>query len=174
MKERGQSLVPPEEHADFRFTVYLLFCVVLLFGVLNMTGCRKKDQTAVLTFNVENEEFSEAEISIDGISLGRMEQTIIKTNGELYINGELTATLPPQSPQIGKEDTYSGVLDSVTTKSGRHAIVISITGGKRLDISADISPGYHLITFFPSDGTLKWDNQTVKAIPGTTVTIPAK
>ena len=54
------------------------------------------------------QEFSDAEISLDGKSAGRMEQTIIKSDGNLYINEQFAATLPPGSPQIGKEDTCWG------------------------------------------------------------------
>ncbi len=174
MRSAGYSDTVSKNSVPLRPVVCIFICTVLLFGGFSTSGCRKRDNTAVLTFNVEDREFSEAEVLIDETPLGRLEQTIIKTNGELYINGQLTATLPPESPQVGKEDTYSGVMDSVTIKSGKHSIVFSAPGGKRLDISADVSPGYHLLTLAPSDGTLKWDNTTVKAVPGTTVTIPSR
>jgi hypothetical protein len=154
------------------FTIIL--CLVLAQAVLLFTGgCTPKDNSARITFNVEGQEFSDAEISINGMPAGRMEQTIIKSNGELYVNGQLFATLPPGSPHIGKENICSGVLDSITLKAGNHTISLS-SEGKSLQITAVVSPGYHLVTYSSARGTIKWDNETVKAIPGTTVTIKGK
>ena len=85
---------------DKRRTFTIILCIVPALAVLLFAGgCKPKDNTARITFNVEGQEFSDAEISIDNKSAGRMEQTIIKPNGELYINGQLSATLPPGSPQ---------------------------------------------------------------------------
>jgi hypothetical protein len=152
------------------FTVIL--CIVPALAVLFFTGgCKPKDNTARITFNVEGQEFSDAELSIDNKSAGRMEQTIIKTDGELFINGQLAATLPPGSPQIGKEDACSGVLDSITLKAGDHTISLYSSEGKTLQIAANVSQGYHLVTYSSARETIKWDNETVKVIPGTPVTI---
>ncbi len=150
-------------------------CCIMTLTVLFFTGgCKEKDRTAHITFNVEDQEFSNAEISIDGTSMGRMEQTLIKTNGELYINGQFVTNLPPKSPEIGKEDIYSGVLDSIRLKSGKHTISIVSQKGKQLQIETDVSPGYHLITYSPGEEIIKWDKEIVKAAPGTTVTIKRK
>ena len=149
-------------------------CMATLTLLFFSGGCKQKGNTAHITFNVEDREFSDAEISIDGISVGPMEQTIIKTNGQLYINGQFTANLPSTSPEIGKEDTYSGVLDSIPMKPGKHTISIASQKGTHIQIEADVSPGYHLLTLFPEDGTIKWDKETIKAAPGTTVTIKGK
>jgi hypothetical protein len=155
------------------FTVTL--CIALIQAVLFfMGGCKPKDETARITFNVEGREFSDAEISVDGKSAGRMEQTIIKSNGELHLNGQLSAALPPGSPLVGKEDTCSGVLDSIVLESGRHTISFSSSEGKTLQIEAFVSPGYHLVTYSSAKGTIKWDNETVRAIPRTTITIRGK
>jgi hypothetical protein len=155
------------------FTIIL--CIVLSQVVLFFTeGCKSKEENAQITFNMEGQEFSDAEISIDGKSAGRMEQTIIKSNGELYINGHLTATLPPGSPQIGEEDTYSGVLDSIILKPGDHTISLSSSEGKSLQIAALVSPGYHLVTYSSAQETIKWDNETDKAVPGIPITIKGK
>lgn len=154
------------------FTIIL--CMVLALAVLLFTGgCKPKDNSARITFNVEGQEFSDAEISINGMPAGRMEQTIIKSNGELHINGQVLAALPPGSPQIGTEDTCSGVLDSITLKAGNHTIALS-SEGKTLQIAAVVSPGYHLLTYSSARETIKWDNETVKVVPGTTVTIKGK
>jgi hypothetical protein len=159
---------------DSKKAFTLILCIVLAQSVLLFTGgCKPKDNSARITFNVEGQEFSDAEISINGMSAGRMEQTIIKSNGELYINGKISATLPPGSPQIGKEDICSGVLDSITLKAGNHTISLS-SEGKSLQIAAVVSPGYHLVTYSSARETIKWDNETVKVIPGTTVTIKGK
>jgi hypothetical protein len=156
---------------DKRETFTIILCIVPALAILLFGGCKPKDNTARITFNVEGQEFSDAEISIDNKSAGLMEQTIIKPNGELYINGQLSATLPPGSPQIGKEDSCSGVLDSITLKAGNHTISLSSAEGKTLQIAAVVSPGYHLVTYSSSGETITWDNETVKAIPGAPVTI---
>jgi hypothetical protein len=155
----------------FVITLYIVLAqAVLLFS----GGCKPKNETARVTFNIEGQEFSDAKISIDGKSAGRMEQTLIKSNGDLYINGQLSATLPPGSPQISKEDTCSGVLDSIVLKPGDHTILLSSPEGKTLQIEATVSPGYHLVTYSSTGGTIKWDNETVKTTPGTTITIKGK
>jgi hypothetical protein len=155
------------------FTIIL--CIVLAQAVLLFAeGCKSKEENAQITFNVEGQEFSDAEISIDGKSVGRMEQTIIKTNGELYINGQFSATLPPGSPQIGQEDTCSGVLDSIILKTGDHVITLFSSEGKNLQIKAVVSPGYHLVNYSSAQETIRWDNETIKAIPGTTIIIEGK
>ncbi len=153
----------------------VILCIVLAHAVfLFIGGCKSKEGTARITFNVEGEEFSDAEISIDGKSTGRMEQTIIKSNGELYIDGQLSATLPAGSPQVGEEDTYSGVLDSIIVKPGDHTITFSSSGGKSLQIAAAVSPGYHLVTYSSAQETVKWGSETVKVVPGATITIRGK
>ena len=154
---------------SYSLYVYSALAVLLFTG-----GCTPKDNSARITFNVEGQEFSDAEISINDMPAGRMEQTIIKSNGELYINGQISAALPPGSPQIGKEDTCSGVLDSITLKAGDHTIALSSSEGKTLQITAVVSPGYHLVTYSSARETIKWDNETVKVVPGTTVTIKGK
>ena len=155
------------------FTIIL--CIVLAQAVLLFAeGCKSKEENAQITFNIEGQEFSDAVVSIDGKSVGRMEQTIIKTNGELYINGQFSATLPPGSSQIVQEDTCSGVLDSITLKTGDHTIVLSSSEGKNLQIKAVVSPGYHLVNYSPAQETIRWDNETIKAIPGTTIIIKGK
>lgn len=160
---------------DNRKTFTIILFIVLTQVVLLFTGgCKPKNETARVTFNVEDQEFSDAEIFIDGKSAGRMEQTIIKPNGDLYINGQLSATLPPDSPQIGKEDTCSGILDSIVVEPGDHTIVLSSSEGKTLQIKAVVSPGYHLMTYSSTGETIKWDNETVKTAPGTTITIKGK
>ena len=133
------------------FTIIL--CIVLAQAVLLFTGgCKPKDSTARITFNVEGQEFSDAEISIDGKSAGRMEQTIIKSNGELYINGQLSATLPPGSPQIGKEDTCSGVLDSITLKAGRSYHLSFLIRGENPSDHGRCFSGISFSDLFPRPG----------------------
>ena len=155
------------------FAVFL--CMIFAQTFLLLTGgCTPKDETAQVIFNVEGQEFSDAEIAINGKSAGRMEQTIIKSNGELYIDGQLSATLPTDSPQIGKEDTYSGTFDSLILKPGDYTITFSSSEGKNLQISAVIAPGYHVVTYSPAQGTIKWNNETAEVVPGATVTIKGK
>ena len=159
---------------DKKRVLAIALCVLVQMVLFSAEGCKPKDKTAHITFNVEDQEFSDADISIDGTSVGPMEQTIIKSNGDVYINGQLTATLPPGSPQIEKEDIYSGVLDSIQLKSGKHTISIVSEKGKNLQIAADVSPGYHLLTYSPGEQIIKWDKETIKAAPETIVTIKSK
>jgi hypothetical protein len=150
----------------------IILCIVAAHGVLLFTGgCKSNEETAQITFNVEGREFSDAEISIDNKSVGRMEQTIIKSNGELYINGQFSTTLPPGSPQISEEDACSGVLDPIILKPGDRTITFTSSEGKSLQIMVVVSPGYHLVIYSPAQETIKWNNKTIKAIPGTPVTI---
>jgi hypothetical protein len=152
------------------FTI-ILYIVVVHAVLLFTEGCKSKEETAQITFKVEGQEFSDAQISIDNKSVGRMEQTIIKSNGELHINGQLSTILPPGSPQISEEDVCSGVLDSIILKPGDHTITFTSTEGKSLQIMVVVSQGYHLVIYSPAQEAIKWNNKTVKAIPGTPVTI---
>jgi hypothetical protein len=153
----------------------IVLWVVLAQAVLLFTeGCKSKEENAQITFSIEGQEFSDAVVSIDGKSVGPVEQTIIKSNGELYINGLLSATLPPDSPQIGKEDACSGILDSVILKPGNHTITLFSSEGKSLQIEAIVSPGYQLVTYSQEQETIKWGNEMVKVIPGTTIIIKGK
>lgn len=154
--------------------IIIVSLLILIYAILIGTGgCKPKDKTAHITFNVEGKEFSDAEVFIDNKSIGRLEQTLIKSNGELFINGQLTATLPSGSPQIGKEDTWSGVLDSITLNAGTHTITLS-SQGKNVQINASVTPGYHLMTYFSDEQKIKWDTETVTAPPGSTITIKGK
>ncbi len=154
--------------------VIIILTIVTVHAVLIITGgCKPKDKTARLTFNVEGEALSDAEVSIDDKPIGHLEQTIIKPNGELFINGQLTATLPAGSSLIGEEDIWSGVLDFVPLNTGTHIITLS-SKGKTLQINAFVSPGYHLMTYFSAEQKIKWDTETVTAALGSTVTIKGK
>jgi hypothetical protein len=154
--------------------VIIILMIIAMHAVLIMTeGCKPKDKTACLTFNVEGEELSDAEVSIDNKPIGCLEQTVIKSNGELFINGQFSATLPPGSPLIGEEDIWSGVLDSVTLNTGTYTISLS-SKGKTLQINAFVSPGYHLMTYFPAEQKIKWDAEVVTAALGSPVTIKGK
>lgn len=154
--------------------ILIVLLIIAVYTVpMGTGGCKQKDQTAHVTINVEGEEFSDAEVFIDNKPVGRLEQTIIKSNGELIINGQLTATLPSGSPQIGKEDMWSGVLDSISLNAGTYTISLS-SKGKILQINTTVSPGYHLMTYFPDEEKIKWDTETVTASPGSTITIKGK
>ncbi|HVN96585.1 MAG TPA: hypothetical protein VMT62_09165 [Syntrophorhabdaceae bacterium] len=159
-----------EKRKAFIFICAMVTCAAFLFAA----GCRSKEEPVKITISVEGEEFSDAEMAIDGQSAGHFTQTLVKSNGELYIDGSLVTTLPPDSPQRTKEDTWSGSTDSITLKPGVHAIVLQTSEGKSLEITGTFSSGYHLITYFPDDGTLRCDGESIPATPGTPISIKAK
>lgn len=155
------------------FTIIL--CIAMQVVLLFSGGCKQKKDPARVVFTVEGQEFSDARISVDGKSLGQFTQTIIKSGGELYIDGQLTATLPPDSPQISKEgDTYSGALDSFSLTPGEHTFTLSSPEGKSLQMTAVIYPGYHLVIYSPELETIKWDNEAFKITPGMPVKIKSR
>ena len=148
----------------------ILACVVLVVT----SGCKSKEEPARITICIEGQDFSDAEIAIDGKAVGRFTQTIIRSNGDLYVDGKLIVRLPPDSPQRTDEDTYSGAFDSVMLQPGDHTITLQTSEGKCLQIAAAVSSGYHFITYSSENESIKWDNETLKATPGATVNINLK
>jgi hypothetical protein len=59
-------------------------------------------------------------------------------------------------------------------KQGDHTITLLASEGESFQIAATVSPGYHLMTYSQEKGTIKWDNETFKAIPGETITVKPK
>lgn len=154
------------------------FATVLLWAafitpLLFAPGC-KKPEPARIIFTIEGELFSGASLVIDGKPAGKFMQTLIKSDGKLYIDGIYNATLPPGHHDIPEGDAYSGTLDSLELMSGEHTIMLMTDDGKFLQIKAAVSPGRQLVTYFSDDGVLKWDGQKVNAAPGATVTITSK
>jgi hypothetical protein len=154
---------------------FVIMLGILAGAILVVTGgCKSKQEPAKITICAEGQDFSDAEIAIDGKAVGRLTQTMIRSNGNLYIDGKLIVRLAPDSPQRTDEDTYSGALDSVMLQPGHHTITLQTSEGKSLQIAAVISSGYHLIIYSSENETIKWDNETANATPGTTVNINLK
>ena len=149
-----------------------LVCVlaVLLFCV---GGCRKAKEPAKIILNIDGQEFSDAQIFIDGKPEGRFTQTIIKPNGELFIDGVLQAKMPQREAQQ-EEDVCSGAFDSLTMPLGNHTFAYLSSGGKRLEFAVDIVPGYHLVTYFPEKETIKWGDESFQISPGQSLALKLK
>ncbi|MBA4389524.1 MAG: hypothetical protein C0399_01120 [Syntrophus sp. (in: bacteria)] len=146
------------------FSLSLLCALATVFLFL-AGGCSKAKEPAKIILNIDGQEFSDAQIYIDGKSVGCFTQTVIKPNGELYIDGVLQATLPPRGTQP-EEDTCSGALDSLILPPGNYTITYLSSAGKRLEFAVDIVSGYHLVTYFPEKETIKWDDESFKISPG--------
>jgi hypothetical protein len=131
-------------------------------------GC-KPQEPSKLTIVVEGKELSDAEIFIDGKPAGLLTQTIITEDGKIYIDGMLSAKLPPQ--HHGERETYSGCAGSIVLKSGEHTITLRKSEVQPLQVVVNISPGHHLLTFLPEKALVKWDNTSFQIEPGKTVTI---
>ncbi len=67
---------------------------------------------------VEGELFSDALLWIDGKQAGKLTKTVIKTDGQLFIDDKYTVTLPPDHKDIPSEDQCTGTLDSLEMKPG--------------------------------------------------------
>jgi hypothetical protein len=136
-------------------------------------GCRKKQEPAKLIITVEGQEFSDAIISIDGTQIGHLTQTLIKTDGELYIDGVLTTTLPPpeDEEEARQEDEYTGAMDSIILSPGDHTIDLTTPEGKNLLIKVSIKSGFHQLTYLSEENTIKWDDKSFTAGAGESITI---
>ena len=120
---------------------------------------------------VDGQLFSDALVIIDGKQAGKLTQTLIKPDGSLYIDGILTAKLPPGHADIPEENDYQGTIDSLEVKAGEHTILLQTEDGKTLEITASVPPGRHLVTYFSDEETLTWNNIKLKAAAGASVNV---
>ena len=136
-------------------------------------GCRKKEEPVKLIITVEGAEFSDAAVTIDGKSVGRLTQTLTKANGELYVDGQLITTRPVAENQeeADQEDSYSGTLDSIALTPGEHTIDLSLPDGKYFQLKVGIKPGYHQLAYLSDEGTAKWDGKPFTVTVGGSITI---
>ena len=154
-------------------TLKILFCLAITITfILCAFGC-KKPEPARIIITIEGELFSDADLSIDGKPAGSFTQTLIKTDGKLYINKIYTATLPPGHRDIPEEDAFTGAIDSIELIAGDHTIAFNTDGGKTLQIKVNVPPGRHLVTYFSDEEKLRWNDTEIKAAQGSTVTIKA-
>lgn len=150
--------------------IRIFVCLGIALLLLSSAGCRKPEPARVILL-VEGQLFSGALVIIDGKEAGKLTQTLIKPDGKLFIDGIYSVTLPPGHRDIPEEDDYEGTLDSLALKAGEHTILLETNDGKTLQITADIPPGRHLVTYLSDDGKLTWNNTKLDAAPGTTVII---
>ena len=146
-----------------------LFLGVLL-SLFPLGGC-KKPEPARIILAVDGQLFSDALVIIDGKQAGKLTQTLIKPDGSLYIDGILTAKLPPGHTDIPEENDYQGTIDSLEVKAGEHTILLQTEDGKTLEITASVPPGRHLVTYFSDEETLTWNNIKLKAAAGSSVNV---
>lgn len=154
-----------------QFIIASLF-VALGIAALFIGGCRKSEP-ARLTIAVQGKDLSDADVFVDDKPLGRLTQTIITTDGKIYINGIFAASsrIVDNDRQA---DLYSGCSDSINLASGRHTITLSRGGSQPLNITVDISPGYHLLSYFPQKAQVTWDQTTAQVGSGSTVVIASE
>ncbi len=142
----------------------------ILLSFLSLGGCRKPEPARVI-LAVDGEMFSDALVIIDGKQAGKLTQTLIKPDGNLYIDGILTAKLPPGHGDIREKDDYQGTIDSLELMAGAHTILLQTEDGKTLQITARIPPGRHLVTYLSNEETLTWNSAKLKAPPGSSVNV---
>jgi len=142
----------------------------ILLALLSPGGCKKPDPARII-LAVDGELFSDALVIIDGKQAGKLAQTLIKPDGSLYIDGILTAKLPPGHRDIPEKDDYRGTIDSLELKAGEHTILLQTEDGKTLQITASIPPGRHLVTYLSDEETLRWNNAKLQAAPGSSVNV---
>ncbi|MHB8110681.1 MAG: hypothetical protein ACYDHW_11690 [Syntrophorhabdaceae bacterium] len=154
-----------------RITAMAIICFGLIIPV---AGCKKPEPARVM-INVEGQLFSNAVILIDGKPAGKLIQTFLQTDGQLFIDGIYTVTLPPEHHDIPESDKYSGVLDSFRVEPGQHTILFQQDDGTALQVAAELLPGFNVFTYYADEQTLKWNNSKIPAAPGMTVRFaPAK
>ena len=148
-------------------------CASMIVFLFLAGGCSRSKDPAKLILNIDGQEFSNAQIYIDGKPVGRFTQTVMKPNGELFIDGIFHAKLPPRETQA-EEDVCSGTFDSLTLPLGNHTFAYLSSGGKRLEFAADIVSGYHLVTYFSEKESIKWGDELFQVAPGHSLTIKLK
>lgn len=158
---------------DKKTILLSLFCILATVFLFLVGGCSKTKEPAKIILNIDGQEFSDAQILIDGKPAGRFTQTVIKPNGELYIDGVFQAKIPPRESQP-EEDICSGTFDSITLTLGNHTFAYVSSGGKRLEFAADIVSGYHLVTYFSEKESIKWGDESFQIAPGQSLTIKLK
>ena len=149
----------------------VLSLILSLLVIFAIAGC-KKPGPARLMVQVEGELFSDALLWIDGKQAGKLTKTVIKTDGQLFIDDKYTVTLPPDHKDIPSEDQCTGTLDSLEMKPGKYVILLQTEEGKSLQINAELVSGLNAISYYSGQQVLKLNNAKMKAVPGTTVTLP--
>jgi len=142
----------------------------ILLSLFPLGGCKKPEPARIILAG-DGQLFSDALVIVDGKQAGKLTQTLIKPDGSLYIDGILTAKLPPGHADIPEENDYQGTIDSLEVKAGEHTILLQTEDGKTLEITASVPPGRHLVTYFSDEETLTWNNIKLKAAAGSSVNV---
>ena len=150
--------------------VYVFVSLILCGALTIFPGGCKQQEPAKLTIAVEGKELSDAQIFINEMLVGSLTQTIVMSDGKVYINGIIAAKLPHQKDNQGV-DSYSGCSDAMHLPSGRHTITLRTDEVEPLKVIVNISPGHHLLTILPEKGMVKWDNTSLQIGPGRSVII---
>jgi hypothetical protein len=136
-----------------------------------LEGC-KQQETSRLTIVVEGKELSDTQIFIDGKASGQLTQTIVTGEGKIYINGILSAKLPPQGHS--EKDTCSGCADSITLEAGERTIMLQKKRVQVFQVVLNIAPGRHLLTVSPDQGMVKLDDKSFKIGPTNMVVVDSQ
>lgn len=122
--------------------------------------------------HVEGEPFSDALLWIDGKQVGKLTKTVIKADGQLFVDDKYVVTLPPDHKDIPAEDQCTGTLDSLEVKPGEYVILLQNEEGQSLQINASLASGLNTIIYNADRQIVKLNDAKKKAVPGTTVKLP--
>lgn len=106
---------------------------------------------------VEGKEFSDAELLIDGRTVGRFKQVPASPSSEA---GTTSAG------KTADQHEYAGHFDYFSLKPGKHNMVLVATNGKRLEIVAHVSAGENYVTYSSHEQVLRWNDDKYQAVPG--------
>ena len=159
---------------DMKQTRHSIIALVVLWGIsIILCGACRKQEPARLTISVDGKELSDAFILVGDHYVGSLTQTVISSDGKIYINGIFAArTSGPASNQ--EVNIYSGCSDTMTLPSGRHALMLGKGVDKNLQIDVDVSPGHHLLIYLPDKDLVKWDNKSFPVGPNRKVSISSE
>ncbi|MEN6616364.1 MAG: hypothetical protein ABFD12_07385, partial [Syntrophorhabdus sp.] len=108
---------------------------------------------------------------IDGKQAGKLIQTFIQPDGQLFIDGKYTVTLPAGHHDIPDADKYTGALDSLRLKAGQHTIILQGEEGTSLQVTVNLQSGLNTITYNSDDKILNWNDVKITAHPGEPVNL---
>jgi hypothetical protein len=154
-------------HARTKIIVIILSLIV----IAAIAGC-KKSEPARLMVEVEGEFFSDALLFIDGKQVGKLTKTLIRADGQMFIDDIYRVTLPPEHKDVPSQDQCSGALDSLEMRSGKYALLLQNEEGKSLQINATLKPGLNVIVYNADQHVIKLNDVKMNAAPGTTVNFP--
>jgi hypothetical protein len=157
-------------HARFFICILIILCGT---ATIFFVGCKQRE-SAKLTISVEGRELSDAHIYIDKKYFGSLTQTVILSDGKVYINSKLATKLHDQDSG-NASGAYTGCSDPIHLSSGKHAIKLQKGEAQLLiNVTENISTGHHLLTILPEKGLVKWDNVPFQIGPEKAVAIASE